>query len=96
MHEGRRPSCISFHLKAAEPARALIRDAFRELVESDAEKLEARAGGARAGAGPAAWTGGHPSAGGSKGKDFGQWAWGWNRQVVRGAGLRYTRAKDLV
>lgn len=35
-------------------------------------------------------------AGGSKGKDFGQWAWGWNRQVARGAGLRYTRAKDLV
>lgn len=29
-------------------------------------------------------------------KDFGQWAWGWNRQVARGAGLRYTRAKDLV
>lgn len=58
--------------------------------------LEARAGGARAGAGPAAWTGGHPSAGGSKGKDFGQWARVWNRQVARGAGLRYTRAKDLV
>lgn len=35
-------------------------------------------------------------AGGSKGKDFGQWARGWNRQVARGAGLRYTRAKDLV
>lgn len=58
--------------------------------------LEARAGGARAGAGPAARAGGRPSAGGSKGKDFGQWAWGWNRQVARGAGLRYTRAKDLV
>ena len=54
--------------------------------------LEARAGGARAGAGPSARAG----AGGSKGKDFGQWAWGWNRQVARGAGLRYTRAKDLV
>lgn len=50
--------------------------------------LEARAGGARAG--------GRPSAGGSKGKDFGQWARVWNRQVARGAGLRYTRAKDLV
>lgn len=36
--------------------------------------LEARAGRARAGAEPAAWTGGHPSAGGPKGKDFGQWA----------------------
>lgn len=58
--------------------------------------LEARAGGARAGAGPSARAGGQPSAGGSKGKDFGQWAWGWNRQVARGAGLRYTRAKDLV
>ena len=58
--------------------------------------LEARAGGARAGAGPSARAGGHPSAGGSKGKDFGQWAWGWSRRVVRGAGLRYTRAKDLV
>lgn len=58
--------------------------------------LEARAGGARAGAGPSARTGGRPSAGGSKGKDFGQWARGWNRQVARGAGLRYTRAKDLV
>lgn len=46
--------------------------------------LEARAGGARAGAG------------GPKGKDFGQWARGWNRQVARGAGLRYTRAEDLV
>lgn len=31
-----------------------------------------------------------------KGKDFGQWARVWNRQVARGAGLRYTRAKDLV
>lgn len=35
-------------------------------------------------------------AGGPKGKDFGQWARVWNRQVARGAGLRYTRAKDLV
>lgn len=35
-------------------------------------------------------------AGGSKGKDFSQWARVWNRQVARGAGLRYTRAKDLV
>lgn len=58
--------------------------------------LEARAGRARAGAEPAARTGGHPSAGGPKGKDFGQWARVWNRQVARGAGLRYTRAKDLV
>lgn len=58
--------------------------------------LEARAGGARAGAGPSARAGGRPSAGGSKGKDFGQWARVWNRQVARGAGLRYTRAKDLV
>lgn len=58
--------------------------------------LEARAGGARAGAGPSARAGGCPSAGGSKGKDFGQWARGWSRQVARGAGLRYTRAKDLV
>lgn len=58
--------------------------------------LEARAGRALAGAEPAAQTGGCPSAGGSKGKDFGQWAWGWNRRVARGAGLRYTRAKDLV
>lgn len=58
--------------------------------------LEARAGGARAGAGPSARAGGRPSAGGPKGKDFGQWARVWNRQVVRGAGLRYTRAKDLV
>lgn len=33
------PSCISFHLKAAELARALIRAAFRELVESDAGTL---------------------------------------------------------
>lgn len=39
---------------------------------------------------------GYSSAGGPKGKDFGQWARGWNRQVARGAGLRYTRAKDLV
>lgn len=54
--------------------------------------LEARAGRARAGAEPAARAG----AGGSKGKDFGQWARVWNRQVARGAGLRYTRAKDLV
>lgn len=54
--------------------------------------LEARAGGARAGAGPSARAG----AGGSKGKDFGQWARGWNRQVARGAGLRYTRAKASV
>lgn len=46
--------------------------------------LEARAGRGR------------PSAGGLKGKDFGQWTRGWNRQVARGAGLRYTRAKDLV
>lgn len=58
--------------------------------------LEARAGGARAGVGPSARAGGRPSAGGLKGKDFGQWAWGWSRRVVRGAGLRYTRAKDLV
>lgn len=58
--------------------------------------LEARAGGARAGAEPAARGRGRPSAGGSKGKDFGQWAWGWNRRVARGVGLRYTRAKDLV
>ena len=57
--------------------------------------LEARAGRARAGAEPARGRG-RPSAGGSKGKDFGQWARVWNRQVVRGAGLRYTRAKDLV
>lgn len=35
-------------------------------------------------------------AGGSKGKDFGQWARMWNRQVARGAELRYTRAKDWV
>lgn len=58
--------------------------------------LKARAGGARAGAEPTARAGGRPSAGGSKGKDFGQWARVWNRQVARGAGLRYTRAKDLV
>ena len=58
--------------------------------------LEARAGRARAGAEPSAQTGGCPSAGGLKGKDFGQWARVWNRQVVRGAGLRYTRAKNLV
>lgn len=58
--------------------------------------LEARAGGARARAEPAARTRGRPSAGGPKGKDFGQWVRGWNRQVARGAGLRYTRAKDLV
>lgn len=58
--------------------------------------LEARAGEARAGAGPSARAGGRPSAGASKGKDFGQWARVWNRQVARGAGLRYTRAKDLV
>lgn len=57
--------------------------------------LEARAGRALAGAEPAR-AGGRPSAGGPKGKDFGQWAWGWNRRVARGAGLRYTRAKDLV
>lgn len=64
--------------------------------------LEARAGGAplsageaHAGAEPAQGRG-RPSAGGSKGKDFGQWARVWNRQVARGAGLRYTRAKDLV
>lgn len=35
-------------------------------------------------------------AGGRNGKDFGHWARGWNRQVARGGGLRYTRAKDLV
>lgn len=58
--------------------------------------LEARAGRALAGPEPTARAGGRPSAGGSKGKDFGQWARGWNRQVARGAGLRYTRAKDLV
>lgn len=58
--------------------------------------LEARAGGARAGVGPSARAGGRPSAGGSKGKVFGQWARVWSRQVARGAGLRYTRAKDLV
>ena len=58
--------------------------------------LEARADRARAGAEPAARTGDTRRAGGPKGKDFGQWAWGWNRQVARGAGLRYTRAKDLV
>lgn len=68
--------------------------------------LEARAGGALAGAEPARGrgtpVGRRPGrqrkirAGGPKGKDFGQWAWGWNRQVARGAGLRYTRAKDLV
>lgn len=57
--------------------------------------LETRAGRALAGAEPAQGRG-RPSAGGSKGKDFGQWARVWNRQVVRGAGLRYTRAKDLV
>lgn len=57
--------------------------------------LEARAGRALAGAEPAQGRG-RPSAGGSKGKDFGQWARVWNRQVARGAGLRYTRAKDLV
>ena len=51
MHEGRRPSCISFHLNVGRRP---------------------------------------------KGKDFGQWARVWNRQVARGAGLRYTRAKDLV
>lgn len=62
MHEGRRPSCISFYL-----------------------------GPGRAGAGR-----GYSSAGGSKGKDFGHWIRRWNRQVARGAGLRYTRAKDLV
>jgi len=41
MHEGRRPfvHLFSFHLKAAEPARALIRVAFRGLVESDAGTL---------------------------------------------------------
>lgn len=27
---------------------------------------------------------GRPSAGGSKGKDFGQWVRGWNRRVARG------------
>lgn len=58
--------------------------------------LEARAGRARAGAEPAARGRGRPSAGVPKGKDFGQWARVWNRQVARGAGLRYTRAKDLV
>lgn len=58
--------------------------------------LEARAGRALAGAEPAARSGDTHRAGGSKGKDFGQWARGWNRQVARGAGLRYTRAKDLV
>lgn len=63
MHEGRRPSCISFYLNAA------------------------RAGGAGRG---------YSSAGGSKGKDFGHWTRRWNRQVARGAGLGYTRAKDLV
>lgn len=57
--------------------------------------LEARAGRALAGAEPARGRG-RPSAGGPKGKDFGQWTRGWNRQVARGAGLRYTRAKDLV
>ena len=51
MHEGRRPSCISFHLNVGRRP---------------------------------------------KGKDFGQWTRVWNRQVARGAGLRYTRAKDLV
>lgn len=35
-------------------------------------------------------------AGGSKGKDFGHWTRRWDRQVARGGGLRYTRAKDLV
>lgn len=68
--------------------------------------LEARAGRALAGAEPARGrgtpVGRRPGrqrkirAGGPKGKDFGQWAWVWNRQVARGAGLRYTRAKDLV
>lgn len=65
--------------------------------------LEARAGGAplsageaHAGAELAARSGDTHRAGGSKGKDFGQWARMWNRQVARGAGLRYTRAKDWV
>lgn len=64
--------------------------------------LEARAGRALAGAESGAGRGRRPGrqrkirAGGSKGKDFGQWARGWNRQVARGAGLRYTRAKDWV
>lgn len=38
MHEGRRPSCISFE-SGPNPARALIRVAFRGLVESDAGTL---------------------------------------------------------
>ena len=48
-------------------------------------------GPGRAGAGR-----GYSSAEGRNGKDFGHWARGWDRQVARGAGLRYTRAKDLV
>lgn len=39
---------------------------------------------------------GYSSAEGRNGKDFGHWTRGWNRQVARGGGLRYTRAKDLV
>lgn len=62
MHEGRRPSCISFHLNVGR------RSGRQRKIR----------------------------AGGPKGKDFGQWARVWNRQVARGAGLRYTRAKDLV
>lgn len=68
--------------------------------------LEARAGGARAGAGPSARAGDARRQEARKAtedsgrrlqrEDFGQWARVWNRQVARGAGLRYTRAKDLV
>ena len=40
MHEGRRPFVHLFSSeRRAEPARALIRAAFRELVESDAGTL---------------------------------------------------------
>lgn len=60
--------------------------------------LEARAGGVDRGTPVGRRTGRQRKirAGGSKGKDFGQWARVWNRRVARGAGLRYTRAKDLV
>lgn len=61
--------------------------------------LEARAGRRRGQGTPVGRRPGRQRkirAGGSKGKDFGQWVRGWNRQVARGAGLRYTRAKDLV
>ena len=66
------------------------------FLEARAGEAPLSAGGARAGAETAAREGGRPSAGGPKGKDFGHWTQKWNRQVARGAGLRYTRAKDLV